>query len=96
MRNIETLDDLNRAAAAAGFSMAPVEDDADAPNLQTSSARGDDVARGARVPTVREALSVLPQPAERRSQPDPVKGLMAGANSVRETVFGYLGLSVTA
>ena len=81
-----TLDELNRAAAAAGYAMAAVDDEADLAVVKSS---GDEVARGARVPTAQSVLAALPAP---RRGTDTSRGFLAGANTVRDTVYGYLGL----
>ncbi len=91
------LDDLMRAAEAAGFAMAAPDDDP----MQVSAAvpisalvspavSVEDLARGARraVPAeqtgVAAAGSMVP------------KSVRTGANSMRDTVYGYLGLGVPA
>ena len=83
-----TLDELNRAAAAAGYAMAAVDDEADLAVVKSS---GDEVARGARVPTAQSVLATLPAPRRGRDT-DTSRGFLASANTVRDTVFGYLGL----
>ena len=97
MSMAQTLDDLDRAAAAAGFAMAAVDDDPDYAVVKAARPSGDAVARGARVPQFREVMAAIPaaNSAQRRVD-DAGRGLMAGAHTVRETVFGYLGLNASA
>ena len=97
MSMAQTLDDLDRAAAAAGFAMAAVDDDPDYAVVKPARPSGDAVARGARVPQVREVMGAIPLAhAAQRRVDDAGRGLMAGAHTVRETVFGYLGLNASA
>ena len=91
-----TLEQLNRAAAAAGFAMA-TDDDLDF--KKSSRPAGDEVARGARTPTAQQALAVLQGSSATQRTPAisaPANALVAGANTVRATVYGYLGLGAVA
>lgn len=87
MSTSRALEDLSLAAAAAGFAMAGMEDE----TLDTAAKPfGDEVARGERLPV----LSLSNQSSQSaRSQGT---GLVAGAQHVREALFGYLGLGATA
>ena len=80
MTTSHTLDELERAVA--GFAMASMDDE----DLTTTKAAGEAVARGARIPIAQ----VLVQQNTRRA-PDTSRGFIAGANTVRDTVYGYLG-----
>ena len=91
MNTRQTLEELEKAAAAAGYAMASQDDDND---FASKNASGDAVARGSRVPTVKAALAALPKSgASAASRPNPI---VQSATSVRETVYGYLGISATA
>ena len=97
MSSMSGHDELLRAAAAAGFAMATAEDDLTTADRQTSSGSKvsvEELARGGRaVPaTEMQALAVV----ARHQTPTAPRGLMASANTVRETVYGYLGFGVPA
>jgi hypothetical protein len=94
------LDDLMRAAEAAGFAMAAPDDDP----LQASTAvpisaivsptvSVEDLARGAHRPVTPEQTGVTTTAAAGSMVP---KSVRTGANSMRETVYGYLGFGVPA
>lgn len=91
MNTLQALDELEKAAAAAGYAMASQDDDNE---FVTLPASGDAVARGSRVPSVKAALAALP-PSGPSSVTRP-NAIIQSATSVRETVYGYLGISATA
>ncbi len=91
MNTVQALNELEKAAAAAGYAMASQDDDNDFAVKPTS---GDAVARGSRVPTVKAALAALPPSGPSvASRPS---AIVQSATSVRETVYGYLGISAPA
>ena len=97
MSNVSSLDELARAAAAAGFAMAAPDDDF-GPNErrvnQIAPVSVEELARGGqRMATADQLPAVI---AARPIEPAAPKGLLAGANSVRDTVYGYLRLGVPA
>lgn len=92
MSTSRAMEELTRAATAAGYAMASIEDDA---ALVPPLPIGEEIARGERIPTASQALSTLPVPAARSTQAD-ARGFVAGAQHVREAVFGYFGLGATA
>ena len=91
-----TLDDLERAAAAAGFAMAATEDGSDLsqPMHATPSAQSaEELARGARQPKMNLPALAGPQSATNAAS----KGRLAtGAQTVRESVYGYLRFGIPA
>ena len=93
-----SFDELSRAAAAAGFAMAAPDDDfprSESRQPATVAISVEELARGARRgPAASDAAAEVL--AARTTSPEAGKGLLASANSVRETVFGYLRLSVPA
>ena len=93
MNTAQALDELDRAAAAAGYAMAAEDDEAQYRAPRTAD---DSVARGGRVPTVQAALAALPGPTQSAMRMEPSKGIAHSAHSVRETVYGYLGLAAPA
>jgi hypothetical protein len=92
-----SIDELNRAAAAAGFAMAGMDDEP-ATTARTTAPRSavsvEDSARGAR--QVAAAAPSSDQTAARAILPAGANTLRAGANSVRDTLYGYLGFGVPA
>ncbi len=97
MASVPGLDELLRAAEAAGFAMAAPDDD-QTPFATTVSASTavtvEDLARGARAVSARPAVVAL-------AASGPVgalvpKSVRSGAHTVRETVYGYLGFGVPA
>ncbi len=93
MNSADTLDELNRAADAAGYAMASIDDETYA---SPSIAAGDAVARGARVPTVKAVLAALPPAQSSPTYRAPQSSYIPSAHSVRDTVYGYLGIGATA
>ena len=90
------LDELHRAAEAAGFAMAAPDDDDGATEraVPVRKVSVEEVARGGLrgQPADRQLLLAAP-----RTQPNAAPSrLIAGAHSVRETVYGYLGFGVPA
>jgi hypothetical protein len=87
-------DELLRAAEAAGFAMAAPDDEqtAIATSVSSSSVTVEDLARGAR------AISSAPPAAASTGAVGALvpKSVRSGAHTVRETVYGYLGLGVPA
>ncbi len=92
MSTSHALEELARAASAAGYAMASFEDDT---TPASPLPVGEKVARGERIPSAAQVLSSLPVPAVRTARSDS-KGFVAGAQQVREAVFGYFGLGATA
>lgn len=88
MSTSRALEELTRAASAAGYAMATVEDET---ALLSPLPVGEEVARGERIPTATQVLSSLPAPVARTTRTE-AKGFVAGAQQVREAVFGYFGL----
>lgn len=88
----QTLDELDRAAAAAGFAMASEVDDAS--TALTTPFEGDAVARGSRTVPIIDQPSVAVTAARRVDEG--ARSLVAGAHNVRDTVYNYLGLGATA
>jgi len=86
------LDDLARAAEAAGFAMAGAADDFDVQSeSMTAKVPVESVARGFRPDDSRPNLPILTRstrPARSR--------LASGAHAVRESLYGYLGLGIPA
>ena len=83
-----SMDELNRAAEAAGFAMAGAADDFDDASLVTSAKIPVEyVARGARPA---RPVSADHSTSNNRSR------LTSGALAVRESVYGYLGLGLPA
>lgn len=91
MNTLQALEELEKAATAAGYAMASQDDDSD---FAAKPASGDAVARGSRVPTVKAALAALPKSGP--SVATRPNAIAQSATSVRETVYGYLGISATA
>jgi hypothetical protein len=97
MSSALSLDDLVRAANAAGYAMA-AEDDGSLNDAPVAAVSVEDLGRGARpvvfkaaqVPVVLVGSQTATKPAA------PQKGLMASAGAMRETVYGYLGINATA
>lgn len=87
MSTSRALEDLARAASAAGYAMASVDDDS---SIVSTVPVGEEVARGGRIPTASSMIAALPSPTHRPAHTEG-KGLVAGAQHIRETVFGYLG-----
>ena len=90
------LDELVRAANAAGFSMATEDDDVGvaATPVNAILKSAEDLGRGARPVSVRTV--VVPAMIARPTVAAAPKGLMSSANSVRDTVYGYLKLNAQA
>lgn len=89
-----TLEDLERAAAAAGFAMAGIDDLSDAhPRNAPKAQAAEDVARGARAPKV--ALPALTSP-HAATDANGKGRLASGAQAVRESVYGYLRFGIPA
>ena len=96
MSEVANLDDLNRAAMAAGYAMAGPGDDFDAPTLGVAFAKAAAVeagARGARtpkldVPAVLGKSAIAGKPLTTR--------LASGAHAVRDSVYGYLRFGIPA
>lgn len=91
-----TLEDLERAAAAAGFAMVgndpDLETNAPSPS-RLKSQTAEDLARGARTP--KSNLPALAGPLAPASET--AKGRLAtGAQTVRESVYGYLRFGIPA
>ena len=91
------LEDLMRAASAAGFAMATVDDDlAETPSRDqpVTPRSAEDLARGGQrsLPAY-----TLPAVIARSAPPVPAaKSLIPSASSVRETVYSYLGRGLPA
>ena len=96
MSSVPTLEDLERAAVAAGYAMASTDYDLETdtptpPRLKSQSA--EDLARGARTP--KSNLPALAGPLSPASET--AKGRLAtGAQTVRESVYGYLRFGIPA
>lgn len=91
------LDELNRAAAAAGYAMAAWDDEPlPSPRAATEESRVsmEDSARGARQLVVQPAAAT--ELAPRVALPAVPNALKSGAHTVRDTVYGYLGFGVPA
>lgn len=87
------LDQLMRAACAAGFAMVSLEDEEAVAPMRAVVRNVEELARGGRQAV---AGSNLPAVVRDRVAPG-AKGLVSSAaSSVRETVYGYLGLGVPA
>ena len=93
MTKAEALRDLEKAASAAGYAMASADDDA---QLNSAPLAGDAVARGGHVPTVKAALAALPPAARHAGHAEHPRSIIPSAHTVRDTVYGYLGISATA
>ena len=92
MNSVEALDELTRAADAAGYAMASIDDE----TYASVKPSGDEVARGARVPTVQAVLAALPPTSPKTYVKSADSRFIPSAHSVRDTVYGYLGLGATA
>ncbi len=93
------LDDLMRAAEAAGFAMAAPDDDpmqtsATVPisSIASPAVSVEDLARGARRAVTAEHNGGASTAAGAMAP----KSVRISANSMRETVYGYLGFGVPA
>ena len=97
------LDDLMRAAEAAGFAMAAPDDDP----MQVSAAvpisaivspavSVEDLARGARRAVTAEQAAAQTGVTTAAAGSMVPKSVRTSANSMRDTVYGYLGLGVPA
>lgn len=92
MSKLKELDELMRAADAAGYAMASMDDD---PAAGTTAAAylAEQLARGAQ-----STKTAVPADALARSVSDgAARGrLTSGAETVRSTVYGYLGIGIPA
>ena len=89
-------EDLTRAAAAAGFAMATLEDDADtvARSQFMPPKTTEDLARGGVRSLPSENLPVaVTRTAPAAASP---RGLLPAVATVRDTVYGYLGRGLPA
>jgi hypothetical protein len=92
-----SLDDLMRAAAAAGYALAADDDEAAVlkPALAVEPAISvEDSARGARRPAT--AAEFVAAGQARAPEATATSTVRAGANTVRDTVYGYLRMGVPA
>jgi hypothetical protein len=83
------LDELLRAAEAAGFAMAAPDEEPTLAATTVQAVSVEDIARGAR--DVKSTQTAPAQPSGFARN-----GGRSGAYSVRETVYGYLGFGVPA
>jgi hypothetical protein len=91
-----SLDDLMRAAAAAGFALATDDDEVSVKPARSAEAAisVEDSARGARRPVT--AAEFVAAGQSRADAPTSTSAVRAGANTVRDTVYGYLRMGVPA
>jgi hypothetical protein len=96
MSTTPSLEELMRAATAAGYAMAAMDDEpavASVTTTETVSVSVEDSARGARRPvTAAEFVAAGPD----RSVVASASGVRSSATAVRDTVYGYLRMGVPA